>query len=293
MEIEYLREFTVIAKMESFSRAAEELCISQSALSKHILALERELDVPLLIRNSRNVTISPAGAQILPLAAQIYELSNKIRVAAEKENSRGRQLLRVASIPVMAQYNITGALARFQRAFPNVTLEVEECEQHDLLDNLRLGRFELAFMRLSTQPESDIDYKAFCSDRLLAVVHRDHPLAAKGKISLRELENEPMLALDERTGLHGVCGDLFRQVGLRQNIVYTGHRPENIAAMVAQGMGIALLMKGHMDYIRSDEVCCLEIEPAAESTICLVRVKDATHSSLAKSFWDMLEPRNG
>ena len=62
MEIEYLHEFTVIANLGSFSRAAEELCISQSALSKHIAALERELDTPLLTRNSRNVSLSPAGA---------------------------------------------------------------------------------------------------------------------------------------------------------------------------------------------------------------------------------------
>ena len=88
MDIEYLCEFTVIAKLESFSRAAEELCISQSSLSKHILTLERELGVPLLVRNSRNVTLSPAGAQILPMAAQVYELKNKIMVAAAKQSSR-------------------------------------------------------------------------------------------------------------------------------------------------------------------------------------------------------------
>lgn len=88
MEIEYLYEFTVIAKMQNFSRAAEELCMSQSSLSKHVLALERELGVPLLIRNSRNVTLSPAGAQILPLAAQASELKNKIRVVADKQSGR-------------------------------------------------------------------------------------------------------------------------------------------------------------------------------------------------------------
>lgn len=64
MEIEHLYEFTVIAKLESFSRAAEELCMSQSSLSKHILALERELGVPLLVRNPRSVGLSQAGAQI-------------------------------------------------------------------------------------------------------------------------------------------------------------------------------------------------------------------------------------
>lgn len=132
MEIEHLYEFTVIAKLESFSRAAEELCMSQSSLSKHILALERELGVPLLVRNPRSVGLSQAGAQILPLAAQVYELQKKIQVAADKQSSREKTLLSIASIPVMAQYNITGVLAKFQRQHPGVTLEVMECEQREL-----------------------------------------------------------------------------------------------------------------------------------------------------------------
>ena len=141
MDIEYLCEFTVIAKLESFSRAAEELCISQSSLSKHILTLERELGVPLLVRNSRNVTLSPAGAQILPMAAQVYELKNKIMVAAAKQSSRQKTILSIASIPVMAQYDITGILARFQRDNPQITLDVLECERQELQELLLRAGF--------------------------------------------------------------------------------------------------------------------------------------------------------
>ena len=158
MEVEYLYEFTVIAKLESFSRAAEELCISQSSLSKHILTLERELGVSLLLRNSRNVALSPVGAQILPLAAQIAELKNKIRVAADKQSSRDKTILGIASIPVMAQYNITGLLARFQREYPKVTLEIMEREQQELGELLESGKCELAFTRRMLEKEENLEY---------------------------------------------------------------------------------------------------------------------------------------
>lgn len=286
MEIEHLYEFTVIAKLESFSRAAEELCMSQSSLSKHILALERELGVPLLVRNPRSVGLSQAGAQILPLAAQVYELQKKIQVAADKQSSREKTLLSIASIPVMAQYNITGVLAKFQRQYPGVTLEVMECEQRELPALLEQGGCELAFSRRSRAVESGMEYLEFCRDNLVAVVPREHPLAQQKVLTLEQLAEEPLLFLDRRTGLHDLCDELCRQAGFAPKVVYTGHRPENIVALSAQNMGIALLMKRHTDYVQSPEVVCIDMWPMVESVICLVRCKAHRPTALAREFWN-------
>lgn len=289
MEIEHLYEFTVIAGLRSFSRAAEELCMSQSSLSKHILALERELGVPLLVRNPRSVDLSPAGAQILPLAAQAYEIQNKISVAAAKQSSRERSLLKLASIPVMAQYNITGILAKFQRLHPNVTLEVTECEQRELSALLEDGTCELAFSRRSRTPEGTLQYLEFCRDNLVAVVKKDHALAAHKTLTLEQLREEPLLFLDRRTGLHALCGELCSRAGFEPKIVYTGHRPENIVELAAQNMGIALLMKRHTDYVQNPGVVCIDIAPLVESSICLVRGKNKKPSALAREFWKFVE----
>lgn len=288
MEIEHLHEFTVIAKLRSFSRAAEELCISQSSLSKHMLALERELGVPLLVRNPRSVELSPAGAQILPMAAQAYEIQNKINVAAALQSSREKTLLKIASIPVMAQYNITGVLAKFQRLHPGVTLEVEECEQHEIAALLEQGGCELAFLRLSRELESSLESLEFCRDNLVAVVPRDHPLSARQTVGLSELRTEPLLFLDRRTGLHVLCDVLCRQAGFEPKVVYTGHRPENIVELAAQRMGIALLMKRHTDYVQNSEVVCIDVAPLVESSICLVRSRNRKSAPLAREFWDFV-----
>ena len=284
MEIEHLYEFTVIAKLQSFSRAADELCMSQSSLSKHILALERELGVPLLVRNPRSVELSPAGAQILPLAAQAYEIQNKISVAAAKQSSRERSLLKLASIPVMAQYNITGILAKFQRLHPNVTLEVTECEQRELTSLLEEGGCELAFSRRSRE-DAPLEYLEFCRDNLVAVVSKDHALAAHKTLTLEQLREEPLLFLDQRTGLHALCDELCHRAGFAPKVVYTGHRPENIVELSAQNMGIALLMKRHTDYVQNPAVVCIDIVPLVESSICLVREKHRKPSGLAREFW--------
>ncbi len=289
MEIEYLHEFTVIANLGSFSRAAEELCISQSALSKHIAALERELDTPLLTRNSRNVALSPAGVQILPMAAEIFSLGNKIRVAAAKENRKNRHILTIASIPVMAQYNITGALAKFQQQFPQITLDVAECEQHDLDAMLRDGRCELAFTRRSGSGVADMEYLPFARDHLVAVMHETHSFAKFAALQLEDCRDQPLLCLDQRTGLYDLCTRLCRQAGFEPNFVYTGHRPENIVGLAAQNMGVALLMQRHTDYVHLQNVVTIDITPRVDSTICLVRPKGVRPSRYAQSFWEFVQ----
>lgn len=289
MDIEYLCEFTVIAKLESFSRAAEELCISQSSLSKHILTLERELGVPLLVRNSRNVSLSPAGAQILPMAAQVYELKNKIMATAAKQNSRQKSILCIASIPVMAQYDITGILARFQRTCPEVALDVLECERQDLPELLDSGKSELAFCRRGLEPEEGLEYLELCQDNLVAVLPADHPLAARETIALADLRDEPLLFLDQRTGFHHLYTTLCRSAGFVPQIAYTGHRPENIVDLAAQHMGVALLMRRHTDYIANPDVVCLDIAPKVSSAVCLARRQDRKLSALARQFWEFVQ----
>lgn len=289
MEIEYLHEFTVIANLGSFSRAAEELCISQSALSKHIAALERELDTPLLTRNSRNVSLSPAGAQILPMAAEIFSLGNKIRVAAAKESRKDRHILTIASIPVMAQYNITGVLAKFQQLYPQITLDVAECEQHDLDAMLRDGHCELAFTRRSGNGAEDMEYLPFAQDHLVAVMHLSHPLSKSPALQLSDLKDQPLLCLDQRTGLYDLCTRLCHQAGFQPNFVYTGHRPENIVGLAAQNMGVALLMQRHTDYVHLQNVVTIDIAPRVESTICLVRQQGIRPSRMGQSFWNFVQ----
>lgn len=288
MEIEYLREFTVVAKLGSFSRAAEELCLSQSALSKHILALERELGAPLLVRNSRNVSLSVAGAQILPLAAQIYQLSNKIRVAADHQSLREKTFLRIASIPVMAQYNITGLLAKFQQLHPQVALEVSECEQKELLTLLEKSQCELGFYRKGLGDEENLDFVEICRDNLVAVLPVGHPLAQQSSIHLLELREEPLLFLDQQTGFHHIYSALCRGAGFVPNITYTGHRPENIVDLVAQNMGIALLMRRHTDFVANPDVVTVDISPMVESSVCLIRRSDRKLSGPGQEFWDFV-----
>ena len=288
MEIEYLNEFAEIARLESFSRAAEELCLSQSSLSKHILALERELGLPLLFRNPRNVTLTPAGAELLPLALQVSELNNAMHAAALAWTEREKKTLSIACLPVMAQYGITEMLARFRQETPGVNLEITECERQDIYGLLNNGTCALAVLRrgLEESEDEELEYLELCRDQLVAVVSSQNPLSEKVYLTMDDLREEPLLFLDQQTGFHHLYTSLCKSAGFVPKIAYTGLRPENILSMAAQDMGVALLMKGHASYMDRPEVRILELRPAVERPVCLAQRKDRRQSSLAKQFWE-------
>jgi DNA-binding transcriptional LysR family regulator len=289
MEMDYLCEFAVIAKLGSFSLAAEELFFSQPSLSKHIMALEKELNVPLFNRTSRNVALSEAGAQILPYANQVFEIRKRIASIAAEQINREKRFINIASIPVMAEYDITGAITRFQKEYPEINLSISEYEHQEILRLLESGECELAFIRESREESSILEYATFYKDYLVAVLPRSHRLAAEKALHLQQLENEEFLFLDKGTALYNLCFDLCSGSGFTPKVKYTGHRPENIIDFVSQGMGIALLMKRHADYFKNAGATCIDVIPTVESDICLARIKSHKLSNAAKVFWDYIE----
>jgi LysR family transcriptional activator of glutamate synthase operon len=288
MEIDYLCEFSVIAKLGSFSLAAEELFISQSSLSKHIIALEKELNVQLFNRTSRNVALSEAGAQILPYANRVFEMEKSItRIAAEQIN-REKRVINIASIPVMAEYDITGAIARFHKEYPEISLSISEHEQPEILRLLESGECEFVFIRKLREESPILEYTTFYKDHLVAVLPRSHRLSAEKALHLQQLENEEFLLLGKGSVLYNLCLDLCSGSGFTPKVKHLSQRPENIIDFVSLGMGIALLMNRHVDYFKNASVKCIDVTPTVESTICLARIKSHKLSHASRVFWDYI-----
>jgi LysR family transcriptional activator of glutamate synthase operon len=289
MEIDYLCEFAVIAELGSFSLAAEELFFSQSSLSKHIIALEKELNVKLFNRTSRKIALSEAGAQILPYANQVFEIKKRIISIAIEHINREEQVINAASIPIIAEYDITGAIARFHKEYPEINVTISEYEQREILRVLESGECEFAFIRKSLKESQILEYTTFYKDRLVAVLPHSHHLSAEKAIHLQQLKNEEFLLLSIGSDLYNLCLDLCSGEGFTPKVKYTGKRPDNIIKFVSQGMGIALLTKRHTDYFKNEGVTCIEITPKVKTSICLAKIKNHRLSHAAKIFWDYID----
>lgn len=294
MNTEYLREFITIARLSSFSRASEELCISQSSLSKHIAALEQELGVRLFNRTSRCVELSDVGKRLLPYATGIAEMSQQIQAIAYKQaiwdahKKRCRKVC-IASFPLMAAYNITGVIADFYRTYPDIAVSTSEFEPFSIPHLLDTNQFELAFVRPFHSGMNEYEGIEYCSEDVIAVLPYTHPLAAEPVIRLEQLKDENLILIGEQAELHSICVDLCIQAGFSPQISFSGLRPENIIDLVSLNMGVSILARHFYDYYKKPMVVGVEITPTARTTIQLIRRKGRRLSPEAQAFWDYIQ----
>lgn len=206
MELNYFREFTVLAETENFLDASEALFISQSTLSKHIKAIESELGVQLFERTTRRVRLNENGRIFLQYARQIaniqYQYISEFNSRSEKEKHR----LPIGSIPVLGSYHITEAIVRFKKDNKNMYVELTEGDSDALKALLRQNKCELAFIRSSPdEEEEEFARIPYTSDSLVVVLPREHPLSSKEFLTWKDLADEDLLLLRPESMVYQLC----------------------------------------------------------------------------------------
>ena len=291
MEIEYICEFVVLAETCNYMEAADQLFISQSALSRHIKALEDELRVQLFDRTTHKVFLSSFGHLFLPFAKQIaatrYEYETAIGNALNAEHGN----IRIGSIPVMSQYHITDLVMRFREENPGFSLDIIEGDSTELVRMLRSGQCNLAFLREGEEDTNEFNTIHYDSDVLTAFVHKDHPFARREFIRIEHLKNEPLMLLSKNTFMYSLCLGACHRAGFEPTVVLTTHRASNMLDFVRKKMGVALLTKRPTLPILTDDIAVVDIEPRIITNINLAYPKNQPLSVGARRFVNLLTSR--
>ena len=286
VRLDRLKYFLTVAEIGNFSGAAEKMYTTQSAVSKQVIALEKEVGATLFDRSHRKVVLTEQGEIVYTYANEVIKQCDAMFAALEEHRNSTGGALSIASIPVMRQYGITDLVGNFRKKCPNVTMSVGELEGSEILNALERGKYDMAFMRIEQLPAGGYEYIPLSQDILMALLPGNHPLSGEDKISLAQLEREPFLLLNEGTLLHRMCLDACRRCGFVPSVTYTGTRNENIAELVAMGMGVSLVMEQFYLRVQPQGVCCVPLKEHVTSTIALVRPKGIVLSGAAELFWE-------
>ncbi|HEL2051433.1 TPA: LysR family transcriptional regulator [Streptococcus suis] len=297
MDINRLKEFVQLAKTGNYLEAAENLFISQSSLSKHILSLEKELDILLFDRTTRRVRLTDAGRTLLKYAEEMLAIDYQWQTALLNLKDTSQQKLDIGTIPIMSAYGITDLISEYKKENPKTQLMVFEGETSLLKERVLAGQSELAFIR-RVFPTTEIadselfSIRNFTRDYLVAVLPSEHPLANQDFIHLSELRNENFLFLHQQSILHQISLNACREAGFEPNIVYSGKRAENIVDLVAKGMGISLLMSKPVAYLNtSSYIKLIPVSPYIETEIAIYTKKGAKLSVAAQHFLQFSQNR--
>ena len=286
MRLTQLRSFYAVARMGSFTKAAQMLHLSQPTLTTQVRFLEERYQVELLFRRGRQVVPTEMGEQLMQLAQQIFTLEGDAISLLEDAGELRTGHLRVAAV---GPYHVTQMLVDFNRRYPAVRVSVSTGNSEDVLDRLLDYRADVGVL---AQVVSD--------DRLLSVPFSRHPVvvftstahlfARRRSIRIAELEGERMIlrehgsttrkALDAALARAGVVPEVVMEIGSR----------EVIREAVAQGIGISAVSE--VEYVPGPGLHAVRISDAEVYTyahvLCLAERRDMR---MVRAFFDSAVPK--
>lgn len=182
MELQQLRYVVAVAELSSFTQAAARCFVVQSALSHQVKALEKELGVTLFARTSRRVELTAAGHAFLPGARASLEAADRAGVEAAAATGQVRGQLTVGMIPTVTAVDVPGTLRAFRDAHPQVRISLQVAGSNEIAAQIAAGDTDVGLLGLPAGHEpSGVGWRQIGTDRLVAVVARDHPLAERAE----------------------------------------------------------------------------------------------------------------
>lgn len=290
IELRHLRYFLAVAEELHFGRAAARLRISQPPLSQQIQILEQQIGARLLARTNRSVSLTAAGRQFLIDCRQILSQVDAATARAARLHQGETGELRIgftSSAPFIK--GVSDSLSTFRKHYPDVHIQMREINTREQIAPLNEGALELGLMRNTRLPDT-LAWKLVLREPLLAMVHRDHPLAGSAMISLRQLMHEPFVFFDPHvgTGLYDDILSLLHRHGISPYITQEVGEAMTIIGLVSAGLGVSILPASFKRVRVSDVVWLPLAEKEAQSEMWLVWPKHRELSAAALNITALL-----
>ncbi len=249
MDTAVLNAFMAVAKLASFSQAAEQLHLTQPAVSKRIQQLEDQLGVQLFDRVGRRVVLTEAGRALLPRAQQwLHELDDIRRMAQDYAQTATGELsgtLTMGTSHHIGLHRLPAALRAFSHQHPQVRLDIRFIDSEQAYDAVLSGELELGIVTLPPQLDDRLISQVIWPDPLAFVVAASHPLAQlarrQGHIDAADLANHPAILPSTNTFTRQIAEAMFQREGLRLQVHLETNYLETIKMMVSIGLGWSVL----------------------------------------------------
>ncbi len=239
MENFRLKIFRAVAHHLNFSRAAEELLLTQPAVTQQIKALEEELSVPLFDRSGGHITLTPAGKALLPYADKLKALSDEAFSAVSAAQGQDTGRLAVGASQTIGQYILPTLVARFLREHPRVALTAVCGNSDEMLEALASRRIQFALIEGPTA-RKDFNVEPFMEDQMVLVVPVDHEWADKD-IDVAALKEAPLLMREFGSGTRRVVERALTRAGISKKDFNTRielNSTEGLLSAVEAGLGV-------------------------------------------------------
>ncbi len=291
ISLRQLQIFEAVARLESFTRAAEALHLSQPTVSMQLKKLAETLGLALFEHVGKRVYLTAAGEDLLATCRQVFDAFGQLEMSIAEMKGLKKGRLRLAAVTTL-EYFTPRVLGAFCERHPGIDVELEVTNRERLLERLMANRDDLYFF--GAPPGGlDVEARPFLHNPLVVLAARNHPLAQARRIPLARLIEEPFIMREQGSGTRKAAETFFAEHGLRPEVRLELGSNEAIRQAVAGGLGVAVLSRHILSLDReTGPVIVLDVEGfPLEKQWYLVYPRGKRLSVVAQAFHDYLLTR--
>ncbi len=240
LSLHQLHIFQTVAEHHSYSRAAEQLSLSQPGVSLQVKALEHTIGMPLFEKNGRTLRLTEAGQELLNYSQRLFALLNETQLVLEELGGVKRGTVKVGASTSAGIYVVPSALGAFHRKNPGVKLTLDVVNRFTVQDRLLRDDIDLGVMGL-IEDAHDLEVEEFVPNELVVISSPRHPFVQRKNIPLEELSSELFLLREQGSGTRADVERLFEERGIPLHVGMELRSSGAVKQAVAADLGIAVM----------------------------------------------------
>lgn len=240
MDLNQLEYFRALASIRHFTKAAAEISISQSALSRSINKLEQELGHPLFDRKKKEITLTPLGRRFLSHVERALNDIEEGRQEIEHANDPHGGIINLSFIHSLGGGVLPHLLSEYKALYPSTRFNLDQNNSAILAQGLIDGKSDLSLGSTMITMEH-LAWTYLYSEEIYVSVPKDHPLASYSSVTLKDIEKFPFITMKPSYSLRILTDQFVSLAGIHPEIIFEGDDTNTVAGLVAAGLGVSLL----------------------------------------------------
>ncbi|GGE15213.1 HTH-type transcriptional regulator GltC [Marinithermofilum abyssi] len=290
MELRQIQYFIEVAKREHVTEAAHALHVAQSAISRQIANLEKELQVDLFVREGRNVRLTPIGRIFLEHAEKAVLEMEKAKQEISEFLDPERGTIRIAFPSSLASHTLPTVISAFRIHYPDIGFQLRQGSFRQLMDSVVKGEVDLAFIAPVPMQQKEFQGHIFFQEKLVALLPVNHELSDQPAVRLDQLKNQNFVLFPKGYILHRLVVDGCHQMGFEPQVSFEGEDIDAIKGLVSAGLGVTILPEITLiEGVPRGTVKIPVSEPELTRTVGVIIPKNRELPPSEKLFYDFLK----
>lgn len=286
MELRQIYYALEIAKEKIFSKAANNLFITQSNISQQINSLEQELDTKLFVRDQHGVKLTEDGKKFCINAQKIVDEIDNLMISFNKNTNIDKEIIKIAVFPFANKVGITSVITDFFNINANLLMSIKVADNYDAYYGLESGELDFAIVKIRPEEKSSkYEYVFLSEEKLCLLVNKDNRLANKKTIKAEELSELPLLMADSSSSIYNDVRKVYKELGANFNVIFeTTNDIELLNEMIANNYGVTIATESSAISTQNSKIKAIVIESPIKFSNYIVYPKDKQYNGIYKKF---------